>query len=112
MYFASLTPRPTLMTNVALARLILVPFVTAAMSPLLHAQVKPQETQTKPSHLKLEIIPGKKKYRVGEAIALRYKLTNLSDTTACFPRPDTKSEDEAEGYIRTSAIGNEGESTA
>src|SRR5271169_4768147 len=97
------------MMTMAFKRLILVPFAIAAVSPLLHAQIKPQETQAKPPQLKLEMIPGKKTYRVGEAVVVKYKLTNLSDTTVCFPRPDTKTEEELKGYVRTSAINSQSE---
>jgi hypothetical protein len=93
----------------ACRRLILVAFVSAALSPLLHAQVKPPETQTKPPQIKLEVIPTKETYSVGEDVVVKYKLTNPSDMTVCFPRPDTRGEDELKGDVRTRAINSESE---
>lgn len=91
------------MMNMAFKRLILVPFVTAALSPLLHAQVKPQETQTKPPQLKLEVIPTKKVYKVGDTVFVKYKLTSLVDGTLCFPPPTAEAQLFDTGYLTTDA---------
>jgi hypothetical protein len=91
------------MMNVAFKQLILVLLVTAVLSPDLHAQVKPQETQTKPPQLKLEVIPLKSIYRVGETVLVKYKLTSLVDGTLCFPPPAPEAHQSVTGYLTTEA---------
>ena len=85
----------------AFKRLILVPFATAALSPFLHAQVKPQERQTKPAPLKLEVTPTKNVYTVGETVFVRYVFTSLVDGTLCFPEPAAEQTGPVSGYLKT-----------
>jgi len=91
------------MMKMAFKRSILIAFVMAALSPLLHAQVKPQETQTKPPQLKLEVIPLKTIYTVGETVFVRYRLTSLVDGTLCFPPPTAEAQLFHTGYLATDA---------
>jgi len=77
----------------ALGRLFLIPAVVLAVTPLLSAQTTPPAPPKKPPELNLEIVPAKKIYLVGEVVVVKYKLTNPTDKTVCFPRPDTKTEE-------------------
>lgn len=92
------------MITMVLKRLILVPFVISAMNPLLHAQVKPQGTQTKPPQLKLELIALKSSYRIGETVFVKYKLTSLVDGTLCFAPPAVDSTGGFGGSLNTDVI--------
>ena len=84
--------------------------IAVLITPLLSAQNATSALVPKPPLLRLEVVPANTTYRVGEAVVVKYKITNLSDKTICFPRPDTKTADEVEGYIRTIATGRGGES--
>jgi hypothetical protein len=90
-------------TAMALRRLILVPLVATALSLTLHAQVKPSEAKTKPPQLKLEVIPTKKVYKVGDTVFVKYRLTSLVDGTLCFAPPAMEQTGRAGGYLKTDA---------
>lgn len=87
----------------AFDKALLLSVTIFAVHPLLPAQEAAGSSQAKAPTLQLEVIPLKNIYAVGEAVVVKYKLTNLSDETACFPPPATKTEDEAEGYVSTIA---------
>jgi len=85
-------------------RLILILLATARSISLIHAQVKPQTTQTKPPQLKLEVIPLKSSYRVGETVFVKYKLTSLVDGTLCFASPAVNFTGGFGGSLRSDVI--------
>ena len=68
------------------------------------AQQTPPEP-AKPPQLKLEVIPSKTTYIVGETLAVKYRLTSLMDGTLCFPRPTTQAQQSDTGYLKTEVIG-------
>jgi hypothetical protein len=92
-----------------LGKLLLIPAGVLVATPLMWTQKTPPVLPKNPPTLKLEIVPANKTYLVGEPVVVKYKFTNLSDKTLCFPRPDIKSEDETDGYIRAWATGIGGE---
>jgi hypothetical protein len=92
------------MIHMVFKQLILIPFVTATLNPLLEAQVKPPETRTKPPQLKLEVILLKSSYRVGETVFVKYKLTSLVDGTLCFAPPAVDSTGGFGGSLKTDVI--------
>jgi hypothetical protein len=87
---------------VAFNKALLLSVTILAVHPL-PAQEAVRGSQAKAPTLQLEVIPLQNIYASGETVVVKYKLTNLSDTTVCFPPPSAKSEDEAEGYLNTSA---------
>lgn len=81
----------------------------AALFPAAAQQTPPAEAP-KPQ-LKLEVIPLKKTYTVGETIVLKYRLTSLVDGKLCFPPPAIEVSGSFEGYLtldarRLSGIGD------
>jgi hypothetical protein len=92
------------------SRLLLISSVVLITMSLSRAQNTLPALPKNPPELKLEIIPVKKAYLLGEPVVVKYKFTNLSDRTLCLPRPDIKSEDETDGYIRAWATNIDGES--
>jgi hypothetical protein len=89
---------------VAFNKALLLSVTILAVHPL-PAQEAVRGGQAKAPTLQLEVIPLKNIYAIGETVAVKYKLTNSSDKTVCFPPPDTRTEEEAEGYVSTSATG-------
>jgi len=85
-------------------RLILVLLATAWLISLIHAQVKPQATQAKTPQLKLEVIPTKNVYTVGEIVFVKYKLTSLVDGTLCFASPAVNFTGAFGGSLRSDVI--------
>jgi hypothetical protein len=55
----------------------------------------------------LEVIPAKKTYRAGETMFVRYRITNLSDVTMCFPAPALKTNKPLDGYVHTRVTSNQ-----
>ena len=69
----------------------------------LSAQDAPAMKEPKPPQVKLEIVPLKKTYLVGETVLVKYKLTSLVDGTLCFPTPAGQSQQFVTGYVETDA---------
>jgi hypothetical protein len=67
----------------------------AQQTPLAEAPKSPQ--------LKLEVIPLKKTYALGETVLLKYRLTSLVDGTMCFPEPAIEVSGSFEGSLRSDA---------
>jgi len=70
----------------------------AALLPAAAQQTPPPETP-KPPQLKLEVIPLKKTYAVGETVVVKYLLTSLVDGTLCFPQPAVEVSGSFQGYL-------------
>ena len=81
--------------------LLSVQFVAAVQ--LLSSQTATPLLAPKPPQLKLEIIPLKKTYFVGETVFVKYKLTSLVDGTLCFPPPTAEAQLFDTGYLTTDA---------
>jgi len=81
--------------------LLSIPFVAAVQ--LLSSQTATPVLAPKPPQLKLEIIPLKKTYSVGETVFVKYRLTSLIDGTLCFPAPAAESLLSVTGYLLTDA---------
>jgi hypothetical protein len=67
------------------------------------AQQTPGAENLKPPQLKLELIPLKKTYDVGETVVVRYRLTSLADGSLCFPPPAIESLQSVVGSLQTEA---------
>ena len=87
----------------ALSRLLLIPTAVLTLTSVLSAQNANSTPAPKPPQLKLEIIPAKKTYFVGETVFVRYKLTSLVDGTTCFPEPAIEVSGSFEGYLTSDA---------
>ncbi|MGO9084409.1 MAG: hypothetical protein ACLQBK_04215 [Candidatus Sulfotelmatobacter sp.] len=74
----------------------------AALFPAAAPQTPPAEAP-RPPQLKLEVIPLKKTYTVGETVSLKYRLTSLVDGTMCFPEPAIEVSGSFEGYLTSDA---------
>jgi hypothetical protein len=93
-----------------ISRLLLLTVALPGLAPSLSAQARTQPiSPQKLPQLKLEVVPAEQTYGVGEPVVVKYRFTNLSDKTVCFPPPAIKSEDETEGYIRAWATNIDGE---
>jgi hypothetical protein len=88
----------------ALGRLLLIPAAVLALTPLPSAQTTKLAPAPKLPQLKLEIIPLKKTYFVGETVFVKYRLTSLADGTLCFPTPAAEAEQSLTGYFTTDAM--------
>jgi hypothetical protein len=60
---------------------LLILAVVPALTLLLSSQTATPVLAPKPPQLKLEIIPLKKTYFVGETVFVKYRLTSLADGT-------------------------------
>jgi hypothetical protein len=80
-----------------LLRLLLLAIAVLAMCPPPLAQVQPQAAQANPPKLKLEVIPLKRTYLVGETLFGKYKLPSVVDGTLCFPPPATEAQQHVDG---------------
>ncbi len=69
----------------------------------LSAQEAQASNEHKGPQLKLEVVPLKKTYLVGETVFVKYKLTSLVDGTLCFPEPAAEQTGRAGGYLKTDA---------
>jgi hypothetical protein len=58
--------------------------------------------------LKLEVIPLKTTYRLGERPVMKYRLTSLVDGALCFPRPAVEVTGSFEGYLTVKARRQDG----
>jgi hypothetical protein len=87
----------------ALNRSIWLLAAALTLRPLLTAQTAAPDPTRKEPQLKLEIIPLKRSYRVGEIVFVRYKLTGLADGTLCFPVPAEEAQVSVAGYMLTEA---------
>jgi hypothetical protein len=87
----------------AFCRLFLLSVQFVAPVQLLSSQTAAPVLAPKPPHLKLEIVPVKKTYFVGESVFVRYRLTSLVDGTLCFPPPTAEAQLFHTGYLTTDA---------
>jgi hypothetical protein len=69
----------------------------------LSAQTAEPDPPKKPPQLKLEVIPTKRVYKVGDTVFVKYKLTSLADGTLCFPPPAPEAQQSVTGYLTTEA---------
>jgi len=67
--------------RISICRIFLLALLCLLLRQTASAQM---EALPKAPQLKLEIIPAKKTYRVGETVFVRYKLTSLADGTILF----------------------------
>ena len=81
--------------------LISVPFI--ATLHLLSPQTAAPVLAPKPPQVKLEIIPLKRTYFVGETVLVKYRLTSLADGTLCFPPPAAEAAQAFTGYFTSDA---------
>jgi hypothetical protein len=93
----------------ALRRLLLIPAAVLTLTLVLSAQTAKPSPTPKPPQLKLEVVPAKKTYNVAEPVVVKYKFTNLSDKTVCFPTPHTSDRKTLEGYVSSSAMNSNSE---
>jgi hypothetical protein len=89
------------MAKLASAFGFLLAFFTAL--PSAAAQQAPTSDSAKRPQLKLEVIPLKKTYTVGETVVVRYRLMSLEDGTLCFPPPAIEESGTFEGYVSLKA---------
>ena len=82
-------------------RRLLILAAALTLTPLLASQTATQSTAPKPPQLKLEIIPLKKTYFVGETVFVKYRLTSLVVGTLCFAPPAREQTGGAGGYLKT-----------
>lgn len=90
-------------TVLKLANTIPVVFAVFASLSTASAQHTLPAQLPKPPQLKLEIIPLKKIYKVGEAAVVKYRLTSLADGTVCFPTPAIEVSGSVAGYVSLDA---------
>ncbi len=74
-----------------------------SMSSLVLGQAPPPIVTPRPPQLKLEVLPVKQTYFVGETLFVKYKLTSLIDGTLCFPPVTVEAHDAVAGYLTTDA---------
>src|SRR5579864_8735219 len=84
-------------------RRLLIPAAVLALAPMLSSQTAAPVLAPKPLQLKLEIIPLKKTYFVGETVLVKYRITSLVDGTLCFAPPAMQQTGGAGGYLKTDA---------
>jgi hypothetical protein len=51
--------------------------------------------------LRLKFVPNKETYAMNERVFIKAVITNLSDQTLCFPKPDREATNPIQGYLYT-----------